>query len=419
MALPEITPVSQTNRIVLPATGTFANVASSLPFGIYAGSTAFISGATDQVAFVYRRLGGDVLDIEITEQNVYAAYEEAVLEYSYIVNLHQAKNALGNMLGNSTASFDQDGEISGSGPSGVALKYPKFTFQYSQRVADGIASEASVGGDLTLYSASFDTVNGVQDYDLQSIVSASVATGSLVLDSGDSVGDKKITIRGVYYRTPRAMWRFFSFYGGINVVGNLFSYGQYTDDSTFEVIPTWQNKLQAMAYEDSIYTRTSHYSYEIHNNKLRLYPQPTNGYPDKVWFRFTVQKNSWEESDGINSGTNGINNMNTLPFANIPYESINSIGKQWIRKFALAISKEMLGQVRGKLGNTVPIPGQSVSLNAGELLSQAKDEQDKLREELKTILEELTYAKLTERDANIAENATKMNSYVPSLIYVG
>ena len=70
------------------------------------------------------------------------------------------------------------------------------------------------------------------------------------------------------------MWRFFGYFGGLNVVGNMNNYGQYTDDSTFEIVPTWQNKLQAMAYEDTLYTRLSHYSFELKDNKLRILPIP-------------------------------------------------------------------------------------------------------------------------------------------------
>ena len=62
------------------------------------------------------------------------------------------------------------------------------------------------------------------------------------------------------------MWRFFAYYGALNVIGNLSTYGQYSDDTTFEVVPTWQNKAQAMAYEDSIYTRVAHFSYELSHN---------------------------------------------------------------------------------------------------------------------------------------------------------
>ena len=110
--------------------------------------------------------------------------------------------------------------------------------------------------------------------------------------------------------------------------------------------------------------------------------------------------------------------MNTLPFSNLPYDTINSIGKQWIRRFALALSKETLGQVRSKLAS-IPIPGDSVTLNGGDLISQAKDEQDKLREELKSTLAELTYAKISEQETAIVENAEKVMQKIPYSVYVG
>ena len=90
-------PQSQTSAVILPASGASTpaagqTVKSACPFGIYTGSLDFITGAANQVDYVYKKLGGDVVDIELTVDNVYAAYEEAVLEYSYIINLHQSKN---------------------------------------------------------------------------------------------------------------------------------------------------------------------------------------------------------------------------------------------------------------------------------------------------------------------------------------
>ena len=117
MAVPVLTPKQQTSAIILPPTGTFVNVTGNLPIGVYSNSIDFVSGAVDQVAYTYKMIGGDVLDIEITEGQVYAAYEDAVHTYGYLVNLHQAKNSLGNMLGSPTGSFDSDGEIK----SGSAL----------------------------------------------------------------------------------------------------------------------------------------------------------------------------------------------------------------------------------------------------------------------------------------------------------
>jgi hypothetical protein len=423
MSVPTLTPASRTSAIVLPITGTHTSVNSAtnpLPFGIYQ-SVSFTSGAVDQVAYTYKKLGGDVLDLEITEHQVYAAYEEAVLEYSYIVNSHQAKNVLSDLLGATTASFDQDGQIaSGSSLSGsnIGLKYPKFNFQYAKTVADGISTEAGIGGTVPIYSASFNMTGGVQDYNLQTIISSSATSSSSPFYN--KVGDKKVTIRRVFYKTPAAMWRFYGYYGGINVVGNLSTYGQYADDSTFQIVPTWQNKSQAASYEDALYTRVSHWSYELKNNQLRIFPIPRENYsPQKFWVEFSVDSDPYTEANsGVRTGIDGINNMNTLPFQNIPYENINSIGKQWIRRFALALAKEMLGLVRSKFA-TIPIPGNDITLNGSDLISQSKEEQEKLREELKQVLDQLTYKQLAEDDATVVENSNRVMQQIPAAVFVG
>ena len=413
MAFPTLTPTSTQSAIVLPVTGTHDDVLSSLPFGMYTDSS-FISGAVDQVAYTYRKLGGDILDLEIKAENVYANYEEAVLEYSYLVNLHQAKNTLGSTLGNPTGSFDEDGQIT-SGQAGVELKYPKFNFGYAMKVGQQFSHEAGFGGTTPIYSASFDKEANKQDYDLQAIVSASAEAGGVPYASIDR--NKRIVIRDVFYITPQSMWRFYGYYGGMNVVGNLNSYGQFADDSTWQVIPVWQNKLQAMQFEDHLYTRTSHYSYEIIDNKLRIYPIPSTYGPEKFWFRFSIRESSW--TDEYDDGQDGVNNMNTLPFENLPYININSIGKQWIRRFCLALSKGTLGQVRSKFGNNVPIPGDTVTLNGADLLAQAKDEQEKLRTELKEQLDAMTYDKLIETDSGIVDNVNNIQKHVPAGIFVG
>lgn len=417
MSYPNLTPKSQVSAIVLPITGNISNVSDQLPFGVYSSDNDFLTGAVDQVSFTYKMLGGDVLDIELTEYNVYSAYETAVLEYSYLVNLHQAKNVLGDVLGNATASFNSDGEIK-EGQS-ITTILPSFDIGFAKQIAQKSSEEANVGGALTHYSASIPLIQGQQNYNLQQIIyEQSLVSGSLF---AGLVEGKRLSIRKIYYKSPRAMWRFYGYYGGLNTVGNLSTYGQYADDSTFEIIPAWQNKLQAMSYEDNIHTRISHYSYDLKNNILRLFPYPESEIK-QLWVEFVIPGNSYDiDTAGgipINSTKNGVNNMNTLPFANIPYENINSIGKQWIRRYALAVSKEMLGQVRSKF-STVPIPGESINLNGDALLAQAKDEQSSLKEELKTILAEMTYDKLAETTAGMVDNAGKILEKFPLNIFVG
>jgi hypothetical protein len=427
-----LSPKSKNSAITLTSTGSAAAVSGSLPFGMYTGSVDFLTGAALQVAYVYKKLGGDVVDIELTPSNVYAAYEEAVLEYSYIVNLHQSKNMLSDALGNTTGTFDHYGNMKESdfssslGDFSVELKYPRFKFEYSKKVGDGLISSTGQGGTVRQYSGSFAIVHNQQDYDLQEIIQAASKTG---LDDGgnkvdfeDKVNDdQRIVINKVFFKSPRAMWRFYGYYGGIGVVGNMSTYGQFADDSTFELVPTWQNKLQAIMYEDSIYTRTSMYSYEIVNNRVRLYPTPSDwgmNQADRMWFNFYINGNAWDSDDNYDTGVNGVNNMNTLPIGNLPYKNINAIGKQWIRKFALALCKEMLGQIRGKF-TTIPIPGESVTLNHSDLLAQAKEEQANLRDKLTEMLKEMEYVALAKTDSEKVTAVEETLRRAPLPIFVG
>ena len=137
-----------------------------------------------------------------------------------------------------------------------------------------------------------------------------------------------------------------------------------------------------------------------------------------MWFTFQIVEDAWSVDTTRKDGVDGINNLNTIPFANIPYQHINSVGKQWIRRFALALSKETLGQIRGKFG-TIPIPGENLTLNSADLLSQAKDEQNALRDELKTVLDEMAYSALAEKDAGIAGNVTAIKQQAPLPIFQG
>ena len=223
----DLDPRSATSAIILPEAGNLTDgtgddIKNGVVFGIYTGSADFISGAADQVSYVYRKLGGDIVDIELTVSNVYAAYEEAVLEYSYIFNLHQGKNVLSNVLGTATGSFDHNGEFKGGedlSGSYVQLRYPRHTLGYSRRVGDAAATAGGFGGTLTQYSASFAPSNNKQDYDLQEIVESASSSGlddaGNAIDFGGKVNDRRIYVTQVFYKSPAAMWRFYGYYGGI------------------------------------------------------------------------------------------------------------------------------------------------------------------------------------------------------------
>ncbi len=213
------------------------------------------------------------------------------------------------------------------------------------------------------------------------------------------------------------MWKFEGGYA-IGAVGNLSTYGMYADDSNFQVVPAWQNILQAYAFEEDMHVRASHWSFKLINNKIRIFPMPRYGDNYKFWVDFKTSEEPFDEDPDRKYGAEGVNNMNTLPFPNIPYKNINSIGKQWIRRFALSLSKETLGQVRSKLAS-IPIPGNDVTLNGPALVSEAKEEQVSLRDELKEVLDQMVYASLAEQDAKLQNSITEVALKVPTGIYVG
>ena len=168
---------------------------------------------------------------------------------------------------------------------------------------------------------------------------------------------------------------------------------------------------------DNLYTSSNVDT--VKNDQLRIFPQSVQTGPKKMWVDFFVAGDTpWENDTDVDYGVNGINNINALPFENTPYQNINSIGKQWIRRFALALAKEMLGNIRSKF-TTIPIHGESVTLDGPALISQGQGDQEKLREELKTILDELTYTKVAQSDVELSDAVNSVEKRVPMLIYPG
>ncbi|MCX8008983.1 MAG: hypothetical protein N3A54_04775 [Patescibacteria group bacterium] len=428
MPYSEILPASRIPEVSLPIKGDVSKVNSPdhpLPYSLYTENEDFLQACAEQVTFVYYQLGGGQLNIELDEYTVYQTYQQAVLEYSELINTHQAINVLSSALGNKIGKFDgsgrlilEDGYVEPG--SHVELKYPQFDFTFARHVADLIGTVSEVGGNSTWYKASFPLVAGQQDYNLQKILEdQSQNPESEFYNKIDltSSGRRKVNIQKVYYKSPKTMWRFYGFIsGGMSVLGNLSTYGMFRDDATFEVVPTWQNRLQAMTYKDNMHVRTAHYSFRLVNNILRLFPVPDGIYPDRMWIEFTLPLNVWEDTGTANSGVNGVNNINTLPFENIPFEFINAIGKNWIRKYSLALCKIILGNTRSKIQQ---LPFANSGLNGSELISQGKEEMKELKENYLKILEKTTYDALSESEKKMAKNAVDTLSVFPSAIFVG
>ena len=159
----------------------------------------------------------------------------------------------------------------------------------------------------------------------------------------------------MYYVSPHQMWRFYGYYGGLNVVGDMQTYASMQMILHFRLFPFGRTKCR-LSNMKIICTQGLLITLMRLLITRLVYPIPNSTSPEQFWFRFSIEDNNAFATGSYDSGVDGINNMNTMPMENIPFKSINSIGQQWIRRFSLALSKETLGQIRGKFGNSVPIP---------------------------------------------------------------
>jgi hypothetical protein len=134
---------------------------------------------------------------------------------------------------------------------------------------------------------------------------------------------------------------------------NLFDSFGFGGDSpaiNFLMMPLNYDLGVIQQIEMSEMVRRSNYSFEIHDNKIRIFPIPVTS-SGNLFFEYINRDERVESSSMIIPGV--VNNVSNVPYGNPNYDEINPIGRQWIFEMTLAIAKEMLGYVRGKY-STIP-----------------------------------------------------------------
>ena len=382
------------NAAIWPGSSSF--FPGDTPFGFYDYDYQFQTDADKVADFCARRLGYPLVDVELQATNFYTAFEEAVTTYGNEIYAFKVRQDFLSMEGASTGSSFNNSVIQPNFGSIVRMSH-----QYGE--------EAGVGGTVTWYTGSFFTTASVQDYDM-TVWAASSAS----LAPGDT-----IEIKRVFYESPPAIVRYFDPYAGTGTgMMNLldtFGWGNYSPAINFLLMPINYDlqKIQAIEFNDQI--RKSQYSFELVNNRLRLFPIPTvDG--GKMFFEYI--KNSERNIATMPSSSALVSNVSNVPYNNPNYTQINSIGRQWIFEYTLSLVKEMLGYVRGKYG-TIPIPGAEVTLNHADLITAATAEKNLLLDKLKAYLEETSREKLLERRSLEADYKTKELNLVPQPIFIG
>jgi hypothetical protein len=379
---------------------SFSSTLAPTPFGFFDSDTEFQSEADSIVTFVKRRLGDDVLSVELTSKQIWACFEEAFCEYGAIVNQYQAKSQLSNLMGAATGSL-----------SGGESRLPRQTLEFALRMAEPYITHAGLGGAYNTVSGSITIQRDRQDYDLYTELLD--ANGVPIVSSSLNPSRGKMRVFEVMHFSPTAAYRFFDTTSAINYLNNEFSFESFTPETVFYVLPVFEDVLRGGQMKISNQVRRSNYSYQISGTKIRIFPKPvtTNNIALKLWMRVGFENDPYNPAfnDPSSYGVSGLQNV---PFGNLTYSLVNSIGRQWTRQYTLALCKELLGLVRSKF-SSVPIPNGEVTLNGSDLISQSKEDKDKLRTELRELLDTLTYDKLLETQGAKMDNIQKVLRGVP------
>jgi hypothetical protein len=381
------------NIPIWPGSSSFSP--GDTPFGFYDADSSFQTESDKFAKFAAQRLGYPIVDVELQDIQFYTALEEAVTTYGNEVYAYRVR---------------QDYLTLEGGPTGSDLNNTLITPNMGTivRLSQQYGVEAGTGGNVTWRTGSLTLEKNVQKYDLNAWANASSSLGM-----NDSIEIKRI----FYYPDP-AVVRYFDPYAstgiGFNSMMDNFGFGSFSPAVNFLLMPLSFDlqKLQAIEMNDQV--RKSNYSFELINNQLKIFPIPL----ENGTLHFEYIKTQDRYSSSFNNSYSGITNVSNVPYANPTYSQINSVGRSWIYEYALALSKEMLGYVRGKYG-TLPIPNADVTMNQSDLISAATAEKTALIERLRGYLDETSRDKLLERRAQEAEYKQKELSQVPYVIYIG
>ena len=381
------------NIPIWPGSSSFDS--SLTPFSFYDSDSSFQTDAVNVADWCAKRLGYPLVDIELQAANFFTAFEEATNEYGKQLYDFQIINNFQTLEGNTTGS-NFNNKLITPNLGGVV----NISEQYGNETDGG-------GGDYELLRGTVDVKVNQPRYDLLTSTSSSIS------------GSEAVYIKRIYHYAPSAINRYFDPYAGtgtgIQSLMQTFGFGNYSPGVNFMLMPLSFDvqKLQAIELNDTI--RKSGYHFNIEDNRyLKLFPIPTREYT----LHFEYQLKSVANNPVKNDSPNLITDISNVPYTNPTYAFINEPGRQWIRKYALALSKEMLGSVRGKY-QSLPIPGETTTLDYARLLTEAANEKEKLIEELKAILEETTRLKQLERKNQEAQQKQETFYKVPYHIYIG
>lgn len=378
------------NVSIWDGSATFA--VGMTPFGFYDADIDFQTDAVKVSKFCGTRLGFPLMDVELQSGSFFACFEEAVTTYGNEVFQYKIRENYLSLEGSTTGSALNN-----------QLVEP--TLERVVGIGDSYGVEAEVGGNVTMYTGSLKVSASVQEYNMDAWATSAGITGS-------------IEVRRVFYEAPPAIMRYFDPYAGtgtgVQSLMDAFDFGSFSPGVNFLLMPASYDilKVQAIEFNDQI--RRSAYSFKLINNNLTLFPVPTLAHN----LRFEYYRVDDKRNVTPNTARDLITNVGEVPYTNPVYSQFNSVGRQWVFKYSLALAKELLAYVRGKY-QTIPVPGSEATLNQSDLLADARSEKDALVENLREMLEQTSRQSQLERRASESDNLRTIQNDIPNVIYIG
>ena len=378
-------------------------VIGNTPYGIYDGDLTFQNESLQIVKYVARKLGHPVMQLEFSSGSIYACLEEAVSEYSAQINYYNTKNWMwehyGSTARESGSIFNEMGSHEPEAP------HMGSTFLLSEQYGEAV----NVGGGVTMYTGSITLTGSKQEYNLQN---ESNITSSHT--------NKRLEIQRVFNHGAAAVSRFYDPFAGTydNIeLLDSFGFGNVSPAVSYILRPISYDLARANAIETNDLIRKSAYSFELINNKLRLFPRPKSGdNGDKLYFQYYIKE---DKQGTTRTYTNSkVSDPSNIPYKFLTYSEINSIGRQWIRKYTLANSKELLGIIRSKYA-AMPLPNGEVSLDGESLKAEGREEKANLLEEIKEFLESVLLSEGARKEQEQAESQQSVLNKAPLKIYIG
>ena len=380
---------------------TFVSGAQT-PYGTYDADSTFQTDILSVTKWVAKRLGYPVLQLEMPSGSIYACFEESINEYSYHINNYNIKNWMWEQYG-------EKNRISGSLGTG-SLDPVVPTHGPSITLSEKYGQAVNMGGNVDLKKGYITLSGSNQDYDLQDVW-ASVSESS-----------KRIEVQRVFNHAPSSITRFYDPYAGSfdqRQLLDAFGFGNVSPAISFILKPISYDLARANSIETSDLVRKSAYSFELHNNNLRIFPRPTTSDSgEKIWFEYYVKDDIRNTNHISASMQGGVSDPSNVPYKFITYSSINAPGRQWIRKFTAALSKELLGIIRSKY-SALPIPDAEVTLDGEGLKVEGREEKTQLLEELKEFLESVSLTEKLKAEAEESNAQREVLAKAPLQIYIG